>query len=58
MKRVYVIMCDLFKDGDFIETNPVDVVSTMERAEDVCLEFEQEYPSNVYYWREVISSED
>lgn len=58
MKRVYVVMGDIFEDGDLVETNPVDVVSTMERAEDVCLEFEQEYSSNVYYWREVISSED
>lgn len=58
MKRVYVVMGDIFEDGNLVETNPVDVVSDMERAEDVCLEFEQEYPSNVYYWREVISSED
>ena len=58
MKRVYVIMCDLFDNGDFVETDTVDVVSTMDDAEEVCFEFEQEYPSNVYYWREVISSED
>lgn len=58
MKRMYVIMGDIYHDDGSLETLPVDVVSDMERADGVCLEFEQEYPSNVYYWREVISSED
>lgn len=58
MKRVYVIMCDTYDGADFVGTDPVDVVSSMERAEEVCFEMENESPNDIYYWREVISSED
>lgn len=59
MKRVYVIMCDTYDDKDqFVATDPVDVVSTMTDADHLCFEYEAENPDCVYYWREIISSED
>ena len=58
MKRMYVIMGDIYNDDGSLETLPIDVVSTLDRAEDVCTEFETEYPQNIYFWYEVISSEN
>lgn len=59
MKRVYVIMCDAYdEENNLFETKPVDVVSTMTDAERLCFEYETENPECVYYWHEVISSED
>lgn len=58
MKRVYVIMCDSYDNGEFIDTDPVDVVFSLTKAEDICVELEAEDPANVYYWREIISSEE
>lgn len=58
MKRVYVIMCDFYDNGEYINTDPVDVVSSLTKAEDICVELEAENPNGVYYWREVISSEE
>ncbi len=59
MKRVYVIMCDTYdNDNKFIDTDPVDVVSAMETANAVCTTLEGDNPECVYYWREVISSEE
>ena len=58
MKRVYVIMCDSYDGGDYLDTNPIDVVSSMTQAEELCYKYENENKDGVYYWREVISSED
>lgn len=57
MKRTYVIMCDTYDGPEYIGTDPVDVVSTMEKAEEVCYQMEAETPESIFYWREVISSE-
>lgn len=59
MKRVYVVMCDFYdNDNNYTETYPCDVVSSMNCAEDRCIELEVENPEGVYYWQEVISSEE
>lgn len=59
MKRVYVIMCDTYdNDNKFIGTDPVDVVDNMETADEKCTALEADNPECVYYWREVVSSED
>ena len=59
MKRVYVIMCDTYDNNDkLISTDPVDVVSNMEIADTKCTILEADNPECVYYWREVVSSED
>lgn len=58
MKRMYVIMCDSYDGGEFLETYPEDVVSSLTRAEELCFEYEAKNPDGVYYWTEVISSED
>lgn len=61
MNRKYVIMKDTELDGEW-DSEPYDVVSSLVRAEEICRVEEQksidkgEYA--VYYWREVISSED
>ena len=59
MTRKYVIMCDTYdEENQFTATDPVDVVSTMTQAEEVCFNLEADDPDGIYYWREVISSED
>ena len=59
MKRMYVIMCDTYdNDNKFLSTDPVDVVSTMDAADTVCTTLEADDPECIYYWREVISSEE
>ena len=61
MMRVYVIMKDTELDGVW-DTSPYDVVFSMARAEDVCFEEEQKSSAcgenAIFYWREVISSEN
>lgn len=61
MSRKYVIMKDTELDGEWYPI-PYDVVSSMERAEEICLVEERKSFDNgedaVYYWCEVISSED
>lgn len=61
MKRKYVIMewDDSInpQDQSIDPAEPIDVVSTVERAEEICLAMEAEHPGFIYYWREVISSE-
>lgn len=61
MSRKYVIMKDTELDGEW-DTTPYDVVSSMERAEEICrVEESKAFDNNedaVYYWCEVISSED
>ena len=62
MKRVYVVMewdnlinpLDHSTEG----AEPIDVVSTMSAAEDICNKREKDHPEFIYYWREVISSEE
>ena len=58
MKRMYVIMCDLYDHEQYIETYPEDVVSSLTKAEELCYKYEDENPGNIFYWQEVISSED
>lgn len=55
MKRMYVIMRERISGDD---VQPVDVVSSMSKAEDVCYENEIADINHIYYWREVISSEE
>jgi hypothetical protein len=56
---MYVIMCDTYdKDNKFLSTDPVDVVSTMDAADTVCTTLETDDPECIYYWREIISSEE
>lgn len=61
MKRVYVIMREM-EDSFGTVTEPYDVVSSMDDAERICYEMEatanKEKQPFVYYWREVISSEE
>ena len=60
MSRKYVIIKRI-DTMDFIvdpEEPIVDIVSTMTRADEICAEMEEENPGFIYYWREVISSED
>ena len=57
MKRVYVVIREL--EDSFGEIWGIeDVVSTMTRADEICNELEAQNPGQLYYWREVISSED
>ena len=58
MKRMYVIMCDLYNGAEYLETYPEDVVSSLNQAEELCTEYETNNPDGIYYWREVISSEN
>ena len=58
MKRMYVIMYDLYNDEEYLGTYPEDVVSSQELAEELCCDYEEKNPDGVYYWEEVISSED
>lgn len=55
MKRMYVIICDINDSG---ATCIEDVVSSLTKAEELCFQYEDENPENIYYWQEVISSED
>jgi len=61
MSRKYVIMKDTELEGEW-DSTPYDVVSSLERAEEICRVEEQKSLDNgeyaVYYWCEVISSED
>lgn len=57
MNRMYVIMCDTPDEEGFYNTYPVDVSSSIARAEDLCFQYENENPDNIYYYREVITSE-
>lgn len=57
MKRVYVIINEL--EDSFGEVWSIeDVVSSMTKADNICTELEQTNPGHIYYWREVISSEN
>lgn len=62
MSRKYVIMRDNQDEYEYPIIEPVDVVSYMTVADLICREEEQKAlekgESWVYYWREVISSED
>ena len=62
MKRMYVIMqWDNGinpQDSSTEPAEPIDIVSTIERAEQICFEMERDNPEFIFYWREVISSED
>lgn len=62
MKRVYVIIKkeDIMKLdwNELPEFEILDIVSSLDRAEDICREEEANNPGYFYYWREVISSED
>lgn len=62
MSRKYVIMewdNSINPNDHSIEpAEPVDIVSTMTKADEVCTKMEAENPGFIYYWREVISSED
>lgn len=57
MTRMYVIMCDTPDEEGFYNTYPVDVSSSIARAEDLCFQYENENPDDIYYYREVITSE-
>lgn len=57
MKRMYVIMCDALQDDGTYDTYPIDVASSLSWAEDLCCEYENAIPDNIYYYREVITSE-
>ena len=57
MKRLYVIINEL--EDSFGEVWSIeDVVSSMTKADNICTELEQTNPGHIYYWREVISSEN
>lgn len=57
MKRVYVIINEL--EDSFGEVWSIeDVVSSMAKADSICTELEKNNPGHIYYWREVISSEN
>lgn len=57
MKRMYVIMReDIREYNPFPE--PYDVVSSMVKADEICMEQEEADITHIYYWREVISSEE
>jgi hypothetical protein len=57
MKRVYVIIREL--EDSFGEVWSIeDVVSSMTKADEICTQLEATNPGQIYYWREVISSED
>ena len=58
MKRMYVIMRDNQDEYERPVIEPIDVVSTMTQAEDICSEKEGTEGDCIYYWREVISSEE
>lgn len=62
MTRKYVIMQwdDSINpiDNSTEPAEPVDVVSTMTRADEICTKMEAENPEFIFFWREVISSED
>lgn len=58
MKRVYVIMGDQYNGGEYRDTFPVDVVSTIYRAEELCTLYESENPDVVYYYREITVDEE
>lgn len=57
MTRMYVIMCDALQDDGTYDTYPIDVASSLSWAEDLCCEYENAIPDNIYYYREVIASE-
>lgn len=57
MKRIYVIMCDNISNDEYTTTEPVDVVSSLTEAEELCFQYEAENSNKIYYYREVISSE-
>ena len=57
MTRMYVIMCDALQNDGTYDTYPVDVSSSIAHAEDLCFQYEDENPDNIYYYREVITSE-
>lgn len=55
MKRVYIVYEEL-EDSNY--PTPIDVVSSLDRAETLCYQLESEHLGFIYWWREVISSED
>lgn len=55
MKRMYIIYEEL-EDSDCAD--PIDVLSSIDKAEEVCFELEDLNPGFIYWWREIISSED
>lgn len=58
MSRKYVIMRENQFTGEII---PYDVISSMTRAEELTILLESQAPKEsgyIYYWNEVISSED
>lgn len=58
MERVYVIMGDQYDGGEYLDTFPVDVVSSISRAEELCALYESENPDIVYYYYAIIPSEE
>jgi hypothetical protein len=53
MCRMYVIMRE--REGCAL---PYDVVHSMTRADELCTEYEAQDLTHIYYWYEVISSEE
>lgn len=53
MTRMYVIFKE--RAGKII---PWDVVRSMTRADELCTNYEADDPDHIYWWQEVISSEE
>lgn len=53
MTRMYVIFKE--REGKII---PWDVVRSMTRADELCTEYEAQDSNHIYYWYEIISSEN
>jgi hypothetical protein len=56
MKRIYVIVGEL-EDTDQIDTF-YGACHTMKKADELCLQAENEIPGHIFYWREVIEEDD